>query len=73
MFNIDDILKGYSSEQYSEAILYLIVNFLKEKGMIDMKEFMEYHKNNLNNILEQIVERDRKIAKEKIDKMGDDK
>ena len=72
-FNLDDILKGYSSEQYGEALLYLIANFLKEKGLIDMQEFQEYHKNNLNNLLKQIVERDERLTKEKIDKLGDNK
>ena len=74
MFDFDAILRGYSSEQYSEALMYIIVNFLKEKGLIDMQEFKEYHKNNLNNLLNQIVERDKKEAEERIkDLKGENK
>lgn len=67
MFNFEDILRGYSSEQYTEAMIYIVANFLKEKGLIDMKEFQEYHKNNLAEALKQIIERDKEIAKEKIE------
>lgn len=72
MFNFDDILRGYSAEQYSESMIYLLVNFMKEKEMINIEEFKEYHKNNLNNILNQIVERDRKEAEEKINELKGD-
>ena len=67
MFDLGDILRGYSSEQYTEAMLYIMANFLKEKGLIDMKEFQEYHINNLNEVLNKIVERDKEAAKEKLE------
>lgn len=66
MFDFDAILRGYSSEQYSEALMYIIVNFLKEKGILDIQEFKEYHKNNLNDLLNQIVERDKKESYNKM-------
>lgn len=69
MFDFDAILRGYSSKQYSEALMYIIVNFLKEKGIINIEEFKEYHKNNLNDLLNQIVERDRKEAEERINQL----
>lgn len=69
MFDFDAILRGYSSEQYSEALMYIIVNFLKEKGLIEMEEFKEYHKNNLNDLLNKIVDRDKKEAKKQINKL----
>lgn len=69
MFNFDEILKGYSSEQYTEAMIYIVANFLKEKGLIDMKEFQEYHRKNLNELLNKIVERDKKTIEEKAKKI----
>lgn len=72
MFDFDAILRGYSSEQYSEALIYIMANFLKEKGIINMQEFQEYHKNNLNELLNKIVERDKKEAQEKINELKGD-
>lgn len=72
MFDFDAILKGYSSEQYGEALMYIIVNFLNEKGLINMQEFKEYHKNNLNELLNKIVDRDKKEVEERINKLKGD-
>lgn len=69
MFNFDDILRGYSSEQYAEAMVCVIANFLKEKGLIDMNEYHEYYAKSFNEVLNMIVERDRKISKEKYEKI----
>ena len=69
MFDFDAILRGYSSEQYSEALMYILVNFLKEKGMIDIQEFKEYHLNNLNDMLNKIVDRDKEEARKSLEKL----
>ena len=69
MFNFDDILRGYSSEQYAEAMVCVMANFLKEKGLIEMNEYHEYYAKNFNEGLNMIVERDRKINKEKLEKL----
>ena len=69
MFDLQNIIKGYSDEQYSEALTYIMANFLKEKGIINMQEFQEYHKSNINELLNEIVERDKKEAQEKINKL----
>ena len=73
MFDLNDILKGYSSEQYTEAVVCVMANFLQKKDLIDIAEFNEFYTNNLNNILNKIIERDNKINKEKLEalKMGD--
>ena len=42
---------------------------LKEKGIINMQEFQEYHKNNLNDLLNRIVDRDKKEAEEKVNEL----
>ena len=69
MFDLQNIIKGYSDEQYSEALTYIMANFLKENGIINMQEFQEYHKSNINELLNEIVERDKKEAQEKINKL----
>lgn len=63
MFNIDDILRGYSGEQYSKAIVETLTQFLISKNIITSDEVKEYFKDNFNNILNLIVERDREEVK----------
>lgn len=71
MFDFREILNGYSNEQYSEALVYILANFLKEKGIINMQEFQKYHKSGINELLNKIVERDKKEAQERIEKLKD--
>lgn len=65
MFNFEDILRGYSSEQYSEALVETLVQLLVSKDLISNGETKEYYKNNFNEILQLIIKRDREESKKK--------
>lgn len=64
-----DVLRGYSDEQLNEAMLFTLVNYLKNKGVLDFKEFEEFYTNNLNDMLKGIVERDRKYREKKAEEI----
>lgn len=73
MFNLDDILKGYTSEQYTEASVNTLINYLAEKGLIDINDYIDYHAVNSSKTLEHIVERDNAKAKEAYEKYKQEK
>jgi hypothetical protein len=74
MFDVNDIIRGYSIEQYSEAIVETLTQLLISKNLISSNEAKDYFKNNFEQILECIIERDKKEAKKRIEKLlGDDK
>lgn len=57
-----EILRGYTSEQFSEALFHLLVNFLISKEIIDKDEFQQFSDENFQKILENIVKTDREKA-----------
>lgn len=66
MFNLDDILKGYSAENYANAVVETLTQLLISKSIISADETKEYFKNNFNKILEQVIEEERKECKKRI-------
>ena len=66
---LDDVLRGYSVEQYSEAIVETLTQLLISKNLISTDEAKEYFKNNFTKILESIVERDKVEAKKKFEEL----
>lgn len=60
MFDVNDIFRGYSIEQYSEAIVETLIQLLIRKNLISSGEAKEYFKDNFTQILDCIIERDRK-------------
>lgn len=66
---LDDVLRGYSVEQYSEAIVETLTQLLISKNLISTDETKEYFKNNFTKILESIVERDKAEAKKKFEEL----
>ena len=70
MFGLDigDVMKGYTNEQYSEALVSTLINYLSEKGIIDINDYFDYYSKNNPKILEKIIERDRAKAKEAYEK-----
>ena len=65
MLSFEDILRGYSQEQYSEALYHTLANYLAYKGIIDIKELGEFQQDNFSKVLEKIIERDREESKKK--------
>lgn len=59
MFNFEEMMRGYSDKQESEADVYTLINFLIFKGLIDGAEFTEYYDNNFQTVRDSVVERDR--------------
>ena len=73
MFDVNDIFRGSSIEQYSEAIVETLTQLLISKNLISSNEAKEYFKDNFKPILDCIIERDKKEAKKRIEKLlGDD-
>ena len=68
MFDFEEILRGYSNEQYTKTFVEIIIKFLGNKGIIDINEFQKYLSDNFDGTLNQIVEYDKQEAKEKIEK-----
>jgi len=58
MFDFNNIFRGYSSEQYSEAIVETLIQFLINKDLITSDEVKEYYSSNCSEILQSIVKRD---------------
>lgn len=65
MFNFEEIMRGYSDKQESEADIYTLINFLIFKGLIDGAEFTEYYDSNFQTMRDSIVERDRQEVERK--------
>jgi hypothetical protein len=70
---INDSLKGYSHEQYSEALYQLLINYLNIKGIIDIKDMIEFQKENFPIILKGIVDRDKKESEKRYQEYKDSK
>ena len=68
MFDLNDIVRGYNDEQYTRACCDIILNYLTEKNIIDLKEVQKYFKENFKKHLEDIVEGDKKEIKERLEK-----
>lgn len=65
MFNFEEMMRGYSDKQESEADIYTLINFLIFKGLIDGAEFTEYYDSNFQTMRDSIVERDRQEVEKK--------
>ena len=74
MFDVNDIFRGYSIEQYSEAVVETLTQLLISKNLISSNEAKEYFKDNFKQILDCIIERDKKEAKKHLEELlGSDK
>lgn len=63
-----EVLRGYTSEQYAEALFQLTIDYLRLHGIIDVEDFNEFTGDRFEDILKAIVERDRQKSKEIVDK-----
>lgn len=69
MFGLDfeEIARGYSSEQYSEALFHLIINFLADVELIDKDRFQRFVDDNFNDILNNVIKRDKEASKKRLE------
>lgn len=58
--DVEELLRGYSDEQYIRAIVTVLASYLCELNIIDMDDFIEYFKNNLKDVLIKIIQEDKK-------------
>lgn len=58
--DVEELLRGYSDEQYIRAIVTVLANYLCELNIIDMDDFIEYFKNNLKDVLIKTIQEDKK-------------
>ena len=64
--DVEELLRGYSDEQYIRAIVIVLVSCLCELNTIDMDDFIEYFKNNLKDVSIKTIQEDKKINKKEI-------
>ncbi len=62
---IDDFWRGYTHEQFSEALYETLLNYLIKNDIINSTDFRKYEKEYFGKYLQAIVERDRKKAEER--------
>lgn len=58
--DVEELLRGYSDEQYIRAIVTVLAGYLCELNIIDMDDFIEYYKNNLKDVLIKTIQKDKK-------------
>ena len=61
--DIDSIVRGYSSEQYTRALFQTFINYLASRGMIDTLDLSGFMEEHFSKQLEKIKEED--LAKSK--------
>ena len=66
--NFEEILRGYTSEQFAEALYNTLVNYLVFKNIIDMNDYIKFSEENANKILKLIIARDKEEDKKIIEK-----
>lgn len=58
--DVEELLRGYSDEQYIRAVVTVLAGYLCELNIIDMDDFIEYYKNNLKDVLIKTIQEDKK-------------
>lgn len=53
------IVLEFAPHQYSEAVVTTLLNYLKNKEIIDLKDYWKFYEKALPDILNQIIERDK--------------
>ena len=56
---IQDFWRGYTHEQYAEALYTTLLNYLIENNIINKKDYEDYEWKNFEKILKSIIERDK--------------
>lgn len=64
--DVEELLRGYSDEQYIRAIITVLVYYLCELNIIDTDDFIEHFKNNPKDVLIKTIQEDKKINKKEI-------
>lgn len=57
--DVEELLRGYSDEQYIRALVTVLASYLCELNIIDMDDFIEYYKNNLKDVLIKTIQEDK--------------
>lgn len=52
--DIDGLLKGYTNEQYSKALIITLGCYLDKIGVLKVHDLMKFYEENLDDTLQQI-------------------
>lgn len=66
--DINSIMRGYTDEQYSKALIITLGTYLDKIGVLKVHDLMKYYEENLSEILEQIKKEDLDNARVSIEK-----
>ena len=56
---IEDYWRGYTYEQYAEALYETLLNYLVKNDIIKLEDYKDYEWHNFEKILKKIIERDK--------------
>lgn len=69
-FNLDDIFKGYSHEEYTETWVSILIDIIVEKGIITEEELKKYvDQDNFKKRLKDIKDIHKEAIKSKIEEL----
>lgn len=66
--DIESIMRGYTDEQYSKALIITLGCYLDKIGVLKVHDLMKFYEENLSETLEQIKKEDLDNAKAAIEK-----
>lgn len=49
---LEDVLRGYTSEQYAESLHNTLLNYLRDKGILNFQDYQNYINENFKEILQ---------------------
>ena len=61
---IEDYWRGYTHEQHAKALYETLLNYLIKNDIINEEDYRKYEKENFNNILLSVIEKDKKEREE---------
>lgn len=64
--SLEEIARGYTSEEYSLALFNTLLNYLKINGIIDIDDYLKYHSDKFEEVLKMTVESEKKLRETRI-------
>ena len=68
--NFEEILRGYTSEQYAETLYNTLINYLVFENIIDIKDYIKFSEEHINEILGKIIARDKEESNKALEKIN---
>ena len=61
--DFEELLRGYTSDQFAEALYNTLVNYLVFKNIIDINDYIKFSEEHANEVLKLIIDRDKEEDK----------